>query len=87
MIVANILLIINLSWVENKKACDRLIELWPNIEAMIKIWNKLPKSKQPSSKSDMSVKDRVNNKLITVKLSFFSFVASSVELFLKKYQM
>ena len=86
MIVANILLIINLSWVENKKACDRLIELWPNIEAMIKFWNKLPKSKQPSSKSYMAVKDRVNDKVITAKLSFFSFVASLVEPFLKKYQ-
>ena len=86
MIVANILLIINLRWVENKKACDRLIELWPNIEAMIKFWNKLPKSKQPSSKSYMAVKDRVDDKLITAKLSFFNFVASLVEPFLKKYQ-
>ena len=86
MIVANILLIINLSWVENKKACDRLIELWPNIEAMIKFWNKLPKSKQPSSKSYMEVKDRVDDKLITAKLSFFNCVASIVEPFLKKYQ-
>ena len=86
MIVANILLIIDLSWVENKKACDSLIELWPNIEAMIKFWNKLPKSKQPSSKSYMAIKNRVNEKLITAKLSFLSFVASLVESFLKKYQ-
>ena len=74
MIVANILLIINLSWMENKKACDRLIELWPNIEAMIKFWNKLPKLKQPLSKSYMAMKDRVNDKLITAKLSFFSLL-------------
>ena len=86
MIVANILLIINLSWVENKKACDRLIELWPNIEAMIRFWNKFPKSKQPSSKSYMAVKDGVGYKLITAKLSFFSFVAILVEPFLKKYR-
>ena len=85
MIVANILLIINISWVENKKACDRLIETWPNIEATIKIWNKLPKSKQPSSKSYMALKDRFDSKLITAKLSFFSFVASLAEPFLKKY--
>ena len=71
---------------ENKKACDRLIELWPNIEAMIKFWNKLPKSKQPSSKSYMAVKDRVDEKIITAKLSFFSIVASLAEPFLKKYQ-
>ena len=68
MIAANILLIINLRWVENKKACDRLIELWPNIEAMIRFWNKCPKSKQPSSKSYMAVKDGVGYKLITAKL-------------------
>ena len=74
MIVANILLIINLSWVENKKACNHLIELWLNIEAMIKFWNKLPKSKQPSSKSYMAVKDRVSDKLITAKLSFSAFL-------------
>ena len=61
MIVANILLIINLSWVENKKACDHLIELWSNIEAMIKFWNKLPKLKQPLSKSSVVVKGRVDD--------------------------
>ena len=83
MIVANILLIINVSWVENKKASDRLIELWQNIESMIKSCNKLHKSKQPSSKSYMAVKDRINDKLITAKLLFFSFVASLVEPFLK----
>ena len=71
MIVANIMLIINLNWVENKKACDRLIELWPYIEAMIKFWKKLRKSKQPWSKSYMAVKGRVDDKLITAKLSFF----------------
>ena len=80
------MLVINLSWVENKKACDRLIELWPNTEAMTNFWKKLPKLKQPSSKSYMAVKDRVDDKLITAKLSFFSFVASLVEPLLKKYQ-
>ena len=34
----------------------------------------------------MAVKDRVDDKLITAKLSFLSFVASLVEPFLKKYQ-
>ena len=86
MIVSNILLIINLSWVENIKACDRLIELWPNNKAKINFWKKLPKSKQPSSKSYMVVKGGVDDKLITAKLSFFSFVASLVEPFLQKYQ-
>ena len=74
MIVANILLIINLSWVENKKACDFLIELRLNNEAMIKLWNKLPKSKQPLSKSYMTVKDGINDKLITAKLSFLALL-------------
>ena len=86
MILANILLIINPSWVENKKACDHLIELCPNIEAIIKLWNKLPKLKQPLSKSYMAVKDGVDDELFTAKLSFYSFVASLVELFLKKDQ-
>ena len=65
MIVADISLIINLSWVENKKSCDRLIEFRLNIEAMIKLWNKFPKSKQPLSKGFMAVKGRVDDKLIT----------------------
>ena len=82
---ADILLIINLSCVESKKACNHLIELWSNIEAMIKFWNKILKSKQPLSKGDMAVKDRVDDKLITAKLSFFRFYASLVEPFLKKY--
>ena len=34
----------------------------------------------------MAVKDGVDDKLITAKLSFFSFFASLVEPFLKKYQ-
>ena len=70
MIVANILLIINFSWVENKKACDSLIELWPNIEAMIKFWNKLSKLKQPSSKNYMAVKDGIDDKLILLNYYF-----------------
>ena len=80
------MLIINLSGVENKKAGDCLIELWQYIEAIIKSWNKLHKSKQPSSKSYMAVKDGVNDKLITAKLLFFSFVSSLVEPLLKKCQ-
>ena len=63
-----------------------IISLWPNIEAIIKFWKKLPKSKQPSLKSYMAVKDGVDDKLITAKLSFFSFAASLVEPFLKKHQ-
>lgn len=38
-------------WVENKVLSDNLIELWPSLKKIVWYWNKLPKSKQPKSKS------------------------------------
>ena len=48
-------------WVENKRVCDRLIEIWDNIIKIVGFWSKLPKSKQPSSKSYVSVKENVGD--------------------------
>ena len=71
-------------WVVNKKACDRLLELLSNITVIIMFWSKPPKSKQPSSRN--AVKDGVDDELITTTLSIFTFVASLLEPFFKKYQ-
>ena len=74
-------------WVENKKVADRLIELWDNIRQLSKFWDKLPKSKQPKSKSYKIVQEAISDLFtLVVKLKFFSFVSDIVEPFLKKYQ-
>ena len=51
-------------WVEDKPVADQLIEIWDNIVNIVRYWEKLPKSKQPSSKSFLEVS----------KLQFFSLV-------------
>ena len=72
-------------WVENKVA-DRLIVVWDNMKKIISFWEKLQKSKRPSSKSYLTVKKSVEDPLVTAKLQFFSFVSSIVEPYLRKYQ-
>jgi len=56
------------------------------MEKIVNFWEKLPKSKRPSSKSYASVLSSVNDAFLTAKLCFFSFLASLVEPFLRKYQ-
>ena len=73
-------------WVENKKVADRLIVVWDNMKKNISFWEKLQKSKRPLSKSYLTVKESVEDPLVTAKLHFFSFVSSIVEPYLRKYQ-
>ena len=44
------------------------------------------KSKRPSSKSYLIIKESVEDPLVTAKLQFFSFVSSIAEPYLRKYQ-
>ena len=53
---------------------------------MVAFWVGLPKSKRPSSKSYLAVKDSVGDPLFIAKLQFFSFMLNIVDSFLKKYQ-
>ena len=53
---------------------------------MVAFWEGLPKSKRPSSKSYLVVKDSVGEALFIAKLQFFSFESNKIEPFLKKYQ-
>ena len=54
---------------------------------MVEFWEKLPSSsKQPKSKSFLSVQKAVNDKLILLKFEVFSFVASILEPYLLAYQ-
>lgn len=42
-------------FVESKSVADRAIEIWPNICKLVEFWEKLSSSKQPKSKSFLSV--------------------------------
>ena len=55
-------------WIENKKASDRLSEVWDNVKKMVAFWEGLPKSKRPSSRSYLTVKDSVGDPLFIAKL-------------------
>ena len=73
-------------WVEDTDAADRLIEIWESITKIIRYWERLPKSKQPYSKSFFKVQEAVNDKFILAKFHFFSFFGSIFKQFLTKYQ-
>jgi len=64
----------NFKWVENKKAADRFLKVWKNVEETVKHWSKMPKSKQPTSKSYLTVKQAISDPLTTAKMSFFSLL-------------
>ena len=57
-----------------------------SIEKIVRDWNKLPKSKQPKSKSYEDVLQTGDDPFTTTKLTFFSYVAGILEPYLKKYQ-
>ena len=61
----------------------RLIEIWSHIKHLAKFWLSLPRSKRPSSKSFEVVVEAV---LVVAKLHFFSYVASLLKPYLKKFQ-
>ena len=73
-------------WVDNKRVSDQLILSWENMIASSKICESLPKKKRPSSRSYVNVKKAVDDDLTVSKLSFFSYVASLMEPYLRKYQ-
>ena len=74
-------------WVENKCVADRLIEIWPNIKKLFQFWStqKGPQPCQKTTKSIINVKTALEDPLTEAKLEFFSFIASKMEPFLKKY--
>ena len=64
----------------------RLIEIWSNIKRLAKFWLSLPKSERPRSKSHEVVVEAVADPLVVAKLHFFSYVASLLKPYLKKFQ-
>ena len=73
-------------WVEDRPAVDRLLEIWPELVKIFEYCLRLPKSKQPKSKSFEAVKDAIDDVLYPAKLSFFSYFAGLIQPFLTCYQ-
>ena len=73
-------------WVEDTVVADRLIEIWDSTIKIVRYWEKLPKSKQSTSKSFLKVQEAVNDKFAVAKFQFLSFVGSLFKPFLTKYQ-
>ena len=71
---------------EDTVVADGLIEIWESRTKIVRYWERLPKSKQPSSKSFFKVQEAVNDKFIIAKFNFFSFFGSIFKPFLTKYQ-
>ena len=73
-------------WIEDRPVADRLLEIWPEIVKVVNYWNSLPKSKQPTCKTFITLVNAVNDLLTPLKVSFFSYFASLLHPFLVKYQ-
>ena len=72
--------------VEDRPVVDRLLEIWPELVKIFEYWLRLPKSKQPKSKSFEAVKDAIDDVLYPAKLSFVSHFAGLIQPFLTCYQ-
>ena len=77
----NLFLTFEFKWVENKKVTERLLQVWDDIKQLLVYWDKLLKSKTPSSKSYETVKKAIGDPFIVCKLHFFTYVSSLVEPF------
>ena len=65
---------------------DRAIAIWPHVVNITKFWKRHVPSKQPQSNNFKSVASTVNDPLTTVKLKFFTYVASVLRPYLERYQ-
>ena len=62
------------------------MEICPELVKLFEYWLRLPKSKQPKSKSFEAVKDAIDDVLYPAKLSFVSHFAGLIQPFLTCYQ-
>ena len=75
------------SWLEDVPVAERAIQIWP---AMIKYVTTVvagPKSKVPNIQSFQTLKNNIQDPLITAKLQFFISVAKILKPFLEKFQI
>ena len=73
-------------WIEDGPVAERAIEIWDNIMKLYVFWEKLPKSKQPSSKSFTIVQKASKDQMTVAKFHFFLYVSSILKPFLTAYQ-
>ena len=73
-------------WVADHTVAENLIDIWPNIKKVDDFWQKLPKSKQPKSKSYINLHDAVIDLFTPEKLNFFSCMATFFQSVLTLYQ-
>ena len=67
---------------ELRRVAYRPISIWPFITKVVKIWQKLPKSKQPKYKNCETTRTVVDDQLTSVKISFFRHAANFLKLYL-----
>ncbi|KAJ8944553.1 hypothetical protein NQ314_009459 [Rhamnusium bicolor] len=69
-------------WVESSTACYRAIEIMDDIKTYVCDKH----TKLPNTPSVKNVKRNIDDVLLKPKLSFFAIIASTLEVFLKKFQ-
>ena len=73
-------------WIEDEPVALRAVEIWENVKKIVRYWESLPKSKQPSSNCYMTVRDAMNDEFAIPKFQFFSSIAALLKPFLTAYQ-
>ena len=74
------------SWVDHLPVPERLLSIWNDIKKLIKFWERLPKSKQPSCKSCNHLTNAVSDILMPAKVQVFCFISGIMQPFLTKYR-
>ena len=75
----------NHRWLENINVANRAISMMPNLKKYVKSVEKGDKP-NPDTKSFDCIKAWVKDPLAVAKLSFFNFVATPIDTFLRRYQ-
>ena len=69
-------------WIAEQTVAEKLID----VKKVDDFWQKLPKSKQPKSRSYVSLHDAVIDLFTPAKFNFFSYIATFFQSFLTLYQ-
>ena len=73
-------------WIESQRVADRAIDIWPYVQVIVEHWKTRVPSKQPQGNNFKVIASAIEDPLITVKLKFFSYIASVLKPYLTKYQ-
>ena len=73
-------------WMEDEQVAVQAIEICDDICQLCTIWQSLPKSKQLSNQSYLTLLSVTKGPLILAKLHFCSYIAGTMKLFLTEYQ-